>query len=376
VSDEQTTLDDRLDPELKRHFLNMIQAGASDLHMKAGMPPHLRIQGAIHPMAADALSSEDIERMARSMMDARQTEQFLLTGNVDVAYELPGSDRFRVNVFRQRGTVGMAVRRVSRHIPDIETLHLPASIHAIAQSAQGLILLAGPTGCGKSTTIASMIEHINQTQACHILTLEDPIEYLYESKRSLVSQREIGIDVENFAVALKYMTREDPDVVLIGEMRDNETFQAALQASETGHLVFGTVHASTTYQTIGRVLDLFPSEQRDRVRQSLSFNLRAVICQKLLPSIKAGIDRIPAVEIMISNPSVRQMIAEARDSDLLEVIVTHEVDGMQTFTKSLLDLIEGEFIDPKVAYDNAPNVDELKMRLRGISGSRAGLRGR
>ncbi|MCY2928688.1 MAG: PilT/PilU family type 4a pilus ATPase [Planctomycetota bacterium] len=343
-----------MSPELKALFLNMVKAKASDLHMKAGLSPHLRIQGEVHPTAAEPVTSEAIERMALSLMDARQSEQFLTTGNVDVAYELPGGDRFRVNVFRQRGTAAMAVRRVSREIPDIDALHLPASIHAISQSAQGLILLAGPTGCGKSTTIASMIEHINKTQSCHILTLEDPIEYLYESKLSLVSQREIGIDVADFETGLKYMTREDPDVVLIGEMRDHETFQAALQASETGHLVFGTIHASTAYQTIGRVLDLFPSDQRDRVRQSLSFNLRAIICQKLLPSIKPG----------------------GRDADLLEVIVTHEIDGMQTFTKSLLELIEGEFIDPKVAYDNAPNVDELKMRLRGISSSRAGLRGR
>ncbi len=376
MSDPQSGSDSRISPDLKAMFENMAKAKASDLHMKAGLSPHLRIQGEVHPTAADAVSSEEIERMAMSLMDARQSEQFLETGNVDVAYELPGGDRFRANVFRQRGTAAMAVRRVSRNIPDLEALHLPESMHAISQSAQGLILLAGPTGSGKSTTIASMIEHINRTRACHILTLEDPIEYLYESKLSLISQREIGIDVADFAMGLKYMMREDPDVVLIGEMRDRETFQAALQASETGHLVFGTIHASTAYQTIGRVLDLFPSDQRDRVRQSLSFNLRAIICQKLLPSIKPGISRIPAVEVMISNPSVRQMIAEGRDADLLEVIVTHEIDGMQTFTKSLLDLIEGEFIDPKVAYENAPNVDELKMRMRGISSSRAGLRGR
>ncbi|MCY2927170.1 MAG: PilT/PilU family type 4a pilus ATPase [Planctomycetota bacterium] len=376
MSDPQSEGDVQIAPELKALFENMNRAKASDLHLKAGLPPHLRIQGEVHPMAAEPVTSEQIEHMAVSLMDARQTEMFATTGNVDVAYELPHGDRFRANVFRQRGTAAMAVRRVSRNIPDIESLHLPASIHAISQSAQGLILLAGPTGSGKSTTIASMIEHINKTKACHILTLEDPIEYLYESKLALVSQREIGIDVADFAMGLKYMTREDPDVVLIGEMRDHETFQAALQASETGHLVFGTIHASTAYQTIGRVLDLFPSDQRDRVRQSLSFNLRAIICQKLLPSIKPGIPRIPAVEVMISNPSVRQMIAEGRDADLLEVIVSHEVDGMQTFTKSLLDLIEGELIDPKVAYENASNVDELKMRLRGISSSRAGLRGR
>jgi twitching motility protein PilT len=247
------------------------------------------------------------------------------------------------------------------------------TIFTLAQEHQGLILLSGPTGSGKSTTIAAMIEHINQTRACHVVTIEDPIEYLYEDKKAVVNQREIGIDTQNFDSALKYLMREDPDVVLIGEMRDRETFSAALQASETGHLVLGTVHASSAPQTITRLLDLFPQESRELIRQSLGFNLKAVVCQRLLQSIAQGIQRIPAVEIMIMNPSVRQLLQEGRDAELADVIRAHEREGMQSFTSSLRTLIEKEMIDPKVAYDAAPNVDELKMLLKGISAGRAGL---
>ena len=220
-----------------------------------------------------------------------------------------------------------------------------------------------------------MLEHINKTRACHIVTIEDPIEYIYEDKKALVSQREIGIDVETFDLALKYLMRQDPDVILIGEMRDQETFQAALQASETGHLVLGTIHASGASQTIGRILDLFPADGRGRIRQSLAFNLRAVICQKLLPCLLKSIDRIPATEVMLVNPSIRQLIEEERDGEIIEVIRSSETSGMHGFTRSLLNLIETDQIDPKIAYENAPNVEELKMMMKGISSSRSGLLG-
>jgi len=308
-------------------------------------------------------------------MTAKQQEYFAEHGSLDLAYEILGGDRFRINIYRQRGNVSVAVRRVTREIPNFAELHLPPSVEAIADEHQGLVLLSGPTGCGKSTTIAAMLEHINKNRPCHVVTIEDPIEYLYEDKKALIDQREIGIDVESFDAALKYLMREDPDVVLIGEMRDHETFQAALQASETGHLVFGTIHASNASQTVGRILDLFPPDARDRVRQSLADNIRAIICQKLLPCIAKGIDRIPAVEILLHNPSVSQLIEEGRESELPEIIRSHEVDGMLTFTKSLLQRIEDDLVDPKVAYEVAPNVDELKMLLKGISSSRSGLLG-
>jgi twitching motility protein PilT len=363
-------------PKLEPYFRALIKAGGSDLHFKAGSPPHIRVNAVLHATESDELSSEQIEQMAYELMTDEQRAFFQEHGSLDIAHELEGSDRFRLNVYRQRGTVSIAVRRVTREIPDFETLHLPPVLEQVSRQQQGLVLLAGPTGCGKSTTIASMLEYINKRRPCHVVTVEDPIEYIYDDKKAVISQREIGIDVESFESALKYLMREDPDVVLIGEMRDRETFQAALQATETGHLVFGTVHASGAAQTIGRILDLFPSDSRDLIRQSLAFNLQAVICQKLLPSVMEGLDRVPAVEILLTNPSTRQLILEGRDGELPDLIRAHERDGMQSFTMSLLHLIEKDYLDPKVAYEAAPNVDELKMLMKGITAAHAGLIGR
>ena len=363
-------------PKLERFFRAMAKLGASDLHIRPGAPPHLRVNTLIRPTKSEPVPSEEIEAMALELMTEKQKAFFTEHGSIDVAYEQPGGERFRVNIYRQRGSVSLAIRRVTRDIPDFQTLHLPVILEKVADAHQGLVLVSGPTGSGKSTTIAAMLEYINKRRQCHIVTIEDPIEFLYEDKKALVSQREIGIDVESFESALRYLMRQDPDVVLIGEMRDRDTFQAALQASETGHLVFGTVHASGAAQTLGRVLDLFPPESRELVRMSLAFNLRTVICQKLLPSIVQGIDRVPAVEIMFTNPSIRQLIQEGRDNELNEVIRACEPEGMRTFTRSLLELIEKEMVDPRVAYEQAPNVDELKMLLKGISASRTSLLGR
>ena len=321
------------------------------------------------------MSSEEIYSMVDEVMTDKQRAIYAEMGSVDLAYELPGSDRFRINAFLQRGKTAVAVRRVTREIPDFETLHLPPIVKQIASLKQGLVMLSGPTGCGKSTTLASVLQYINKTRPCHIVTLEDPIEYLYESEMALVSQREIGIDTPDFQTALKYVFREDPDVVLIGELRDLDTFSAALQVAETGHLVFGTVHASRAPQTVGRLTDLFPAEARDRVRQLLGFNLRAVICQKLLPSIAEGIDRVPACEIMLVDHHVRKLIFEAKDAEMEDAMRSREIEGMQTFAKSLCGLIDAGLIEPKVAYEAAPDRDEMQMMITGISASRAGLRG-
>ena len=362
-------------PKLEKYFQALVQAEASDLHLKADAVPHIRVQARIRPTQGKPLSAEEVAEMADELMTEKQRAFFAEHGSIDLAHELEGSDRFRVNIYRQRGSVAIAVRRVTREIPDFETLHLPPIVEKIAGEHHGLILLSGPTGCGKSTTIASMLQHINRTRPCHILTIEDPIEYLFKGDKALINQREIGIDVESFPSALKYLPREDPDIVLIGEMRDQETFQSALQVAETGHLIFGTIHASSASQTVGRILDLFPPDGRDIVRQALAFNLRAIVCQILLPSIAEDIDRIPTVEILLMNPSVRQLITEGRDSELPDVIRSHERAGMQSVTKSLLELIEKDYITPQVAYEAAPNVDELKMLLKGITTSQSGLLG-
>jgi twitching motility protein PilT len=352
----------------------MVKNDASDLHLKPSNPPHLRIGGKILATQGAALSSDEILSMAEELMSDKQRAIFTELGSVDLAYELPGSDRFRVNLFLQRGKAALAVRRVTRSIPDFKSLNLPPVVQQIASGQQGLVLMSGPTGSGKSTTLAAMLQHINQTRSCHILTLEDPIEYLYEGDKALISQREIGIDAADFQTALRYLVREDPDVVLIGELRDLETFTAALQVAETGHLVFGTVHASGAPQTIGRLMDMFPPESRDRIRQLLGFNLRAVICQKLLPCLSDGIDRVPACEIMMMDHDIRKLIVDGKDGELADAIRSHELDGMQTFSKSLYELIDTGLIEPSVAYDASPNRDELQMMLSGISASRAGLR--
>jgi len=361
---------------LEKYFRAMIKLNASDLHLKSNALIYFRTRAGLRPAKSDPITAAEMESMVVELLTPKQNAYLVEHGSIDVAYEIPGSDRFRINIYRQRGELAIAARRVTRGIRDFTSLGLPEVLAKVAEESQGLVLLSGPTGSGKSTTIAAMIEHINTTRACHIVTVEDPIEYLYEDKQALINQREIGIDVENFEAALKYLMRQDPDIVLIGEMRDRETFQAALQASETGHLVFGTVHASSAPQTISRIMDLMPAESRTVIRNSLGFNLKAIICQKLLPCVKPGHDRVPAVEIMLSNPSVRQLIIEGREAELSDLIRAHERDGMLSFTRSLLNMIEKDMIDPRVAYEVAPNVEELKMMMKGISSSHAGLMSR
>lgn len=362
-----------ISPKLASYFAAMAKINASDLHIKTNSPVNFRVKSVLRSAKEAPLSHKEIDGMIVSLLTTEQNTYFHKYGQVDLAYEIPGGDRFRINVFRQRGEPSMAVRRVTRDIPSFKDLHLPHGIEKITQEQTGLILLSGPTGSGKSTTIASMLDHINANRRCHIVTIEDPIEYLYEDKKALISQREIGIDVQDFAQALRALLREDPDIILIGELRDYETFEAAMQAAETGHLVLGTIHASTAPQTIQRILELFPSSARPLIMQGLAYNLRAIVCQKLLPSVKEGLDRVPAVEILRMNPTVRQLLESGRDNELADVIGSNEDEGMQTFSQSLYELIENDMIDPKVAYAVAPNPEELKMRMKGIKQSQAGL---
>ncbi|MBL7133388.1 MAG: PilT/PilU family type 4a pilus ATPase [Phycisphaerae bacterium] len=366
------------EPKLARYFIAMTKAEASDLYLKSGSPAHFRVGTVMHAVRGDALGEADVVSIAEELLRGKdkQRQEMADYGGVDLAYQIKGGDRFRINIYRERGRISVAVRRVTRDIPDFETLHLPAVLARITEHTQGLILVSGPTGGGKSTTIASMLELINKTRACHIVTIEDPIEYLYEDKKAIVSQREVGIDVPDFEIALRHLMRQAPDVVLVGEMRDHETFRTAVQAAETGHLVFGTIHASQAPQTISRVLALFPVEGRGLIRQSLVHNLCAIICQRLLPSVLEDVDCVPAVEILTANPAVRKYIQDGKEGELADVIRSEAREGMQTFSMSLLELIEKDYVAPAAAYEAAPNPEELKMLVRGITSGHIGRPGR
>jgi twitching motility protein PilT len=370
--------DRKREPKLNKYFKAIIKLKTSDLHLKAGQPAIARVKGDLRPLQGGPLSAEQIREGMWEIFSEKQKIQYEERGAVDLAYDVGtqgDADRFRVNAFQQRGKMSVAARRVSRDIRNFEQLYLPDSLEKVTQFHQGMVLLAGITGSGKSTTIAAMIDLIARRDPVHIVTIEDPIEYLFTDYKAIINQREVGIDVIDFNEALKYLMREDPDVVLIGEMRDLHTFGAAVHAAETGHLVFGTIHASSSAQTISRILDLFPAEERRSVRQALEFNLRTIICQKLIPSVKQGVPLVPTVEIMFANASIRKLIREERDAEIIDVIRASYADGMVDFTENLRRLVESGFIDHATAYEAAPNPDELKMALKGISGRRAGILG-
>jgi twitching motility protein PilT len=364
------------EPSLNKYFKAVIKLQVSDLHLKANRPAYIRMKGDLRPLTGGPLTDEQIRAGIFELLNEDQKQLFHDNGAVDFAHDVgpPGdNDRFRVNAFLQRGKMSVAARRVNRNILNFAELHLPPVMAEISEFNQGMVLLAGITGSGKSTTIASMIDYVNERWPVHVVTIEDPIEYLFTDKKAVINQREIGIDVPDFHAALKYLMREDPDVVLIGEMRDIDTFSAAVHAAETGHLVFGTIHASSSAQTISRILDLFPENERRAVRQALEFNLQAVICQKLIRSCKEGVDLVPTVEIMISNPSVRKLIREERDNELISVVRASYPAGMVDFTEHLRQLVDEGFIDHETAYDAAPNPDELKMALKGIRSTSAAI---
>jgi len=319
------------------------------------------------------LTEEKIERLVFEILSPEQKKIFLEQGTLDFAHEIGDEDRFRINIFRQKGFISLAARRVSADVPAFEKLHLPKTLEMICDRAQGLVLVVGPTGCGKTTTIASMINYINHTRSCHIVTVEDPIEYLFKDAKAIVSQREIGIDVQDYEDALRYLMRQDPDVVFVGEMRDARTVTAGMRAAETGHLVFGTMHSANASQAIHRLLDLFPQSERDLTRQTMSLAMTAIISQVLLPSIREGIDRMPALEILLANPAVRKLISDGREGDLPSVIRSCQQEGMQDLTDNLCELVKDGSIDPKDAYKYAPNKDELKMALKGIRTTSSGI---
>jgi twitching motility protein PilT len=357
--------------EIDKLFRALVKLEGSDLHLKVGNAPFVRVNGVLRPLNREPVDDEEMVRLIFQMIDLQERRKrvFEEDGGVDFAYSLQIDDlrwRFRVNVLQQLGHVGMVARRVNNWIPDFESLHLPASLAELCKFSQGMILLAGITGSGKSTTIASMLDWINHRYRKHILTLEDPIEFTFTEDKCLINQREIGMDVKDFMIGMKHAVREDPDIMLVGDMRDRESFETAIQAAETGHLVFGTIHASTAPSTIGRILDLFPQNMHSAIRSALVFNMKGIVAQKLLPSIKEGVGRVPTCEIMFFSPTVRKLLLDEQDEKLPDAIRIGKEEGMQDFTMSLRDLVERDMIDRATAFEVAPNPEALKMALKGI----------
>ncbi len=357
------------DTPLAKYFRAAVQLQASDLIMRGGEAPKVRVRGALGRLDTPAPTIEEFDGWVRSALTEYHQKELAQFGSADLAvdFDVDGEKhRFRLNVFMTRGRVAVAARRVSNKILKASELLLPASVEALCEVRQGLVLLCGVTGSGKSTTIAAMLQKINETRQCHILTIEDPIEYLFKDAKAMINQREIGIDVSNFATALRAMVRENPDVVLVGEMRDRETFEAALQAAETGHLVFGTIHASSCSQAFARIYDLFPVSEREAIRALMAYQMQGIVYQKLLPTIREDIPRVPAVEILLQSAPTRRCILEGREGDLEKVIYEQRSGGMQSYMDSLVWLVENNYVHPRVAIANAPSPEELKMRLRGI----------
>jgi twitching motility protein PilT len=362
----------RKEPEVNKLFRMVMKHEASDLHLKVGQPPMMRLRGDIRRMEMRALTEEDMERLLLPQLTERTRRILDEEGGVDFSYVI-GEDecRFRVSLFRQRGKLSLVARRVSTIIPTFDKLGLPSSIEKLCQFHDGLIIFAGVTGSGKSTSIASMLDYINEREPLHILTIEDPIEFTFTDKKSYMNQREIGLDVRDWPKALKDAVRQDPDVILVGELRDIETFEAAMHAAETGHLVFGTIHASGAASTINRILDLFPPNKHSAIRQALSNNLKAVVAQKLIKGLKKP--RVPTNEIMIVTPIIRKLLSDGDDNKLSDAIGMSYHEGMVDFTENLRQLVDRGEIDAATALEVAPNPEQFKMALKGIKLSKAGI---
>jgi twitching motility protein PilT len=344
-------------------------AGASDLHLKVGSYPMMRVNGTLFVASEDKrLDRNDTESMAGELLTPENQEKFRRAQEVDLAYSVPGLGRFRCNVFQQRGTIGMVLRVIPHKIRTIEELGLPPVLKTIAEEARGLVLVTGTTGSGKSTTLAAMIDYINSTRAAHIMTVEDPIEYLHRDYQSIVNQREVAVDTTSFSHALRSALRQDPDVILVGEMRDFETVETALLAAETGHLVFSTLHTLDATETINRIITVFPPHQQRQVRIQLSTVLRAAISQRLIPRAD-GLGRVPAVEVMLATPYIRDCIIDKDKTSGIHAAIAAGTSqyGMQTFDQSIFGLYQQGFVTPEEALRWASNVDEFKLKVQGIA---------
>ncbi len=342
----------------------VIENEASDLHITVGSPPVIRVDGELIPTDLDVLTPMDTRSLVYNMLTAEQQKEFEEKLELDISYSVHGFGRFRVNVYKQRGCIGAAFRVIPTKIPSLEDLRLPNKLREFTKWNKGLVLFTGPTGSGKSTSLASLLNIINEEQRCHIITVEDPIEYLHYHKKSIVNQRELHIDTSSFSEALRHILRQDPDVILVGEMRDFETVSAALTMAETGHLVFGTLHTTDAAQTINRIIDIFPPHQQPQIRSQLSFVLRAVVAQQLLP-MASGKGRVVATEILCGNPAVANCIREQKISGLYTIMQTSQNEGMMTFEQSLKDLYLRGDITLEEAIMHTLHPKELERMLKG-----------
>lgn len=341
---------------------------ASDVHLKVGSHPLIRVDGQLVALVEfKRLMQEDTIAMAFSMMSSQQKEKFKQFLEIDIAYSVPGLGRFRCNIFQQRGSVGLVLRLIPARILNIKELLLPPVLERITDAERGLVLVTGTTGSGKSTSLAAMIDHINAKRNCHIVTIEDPIEFLHRDKKSIVNQREVEVDTRNFAVAMRAALRQDPDVILVGEMRDFETIETALLAAETGHLVFSTLHTLDATETINRIISVFPPHQQKQIRIQLAAVLKAVVSMRLLPRAD-GLGRVPAVEVLISTAYIRDCIEQKEKTKLIHDAIQSGTSqyGMQTFDQSLFQLYKTGLVSLEEALRNATNKDEFKLRLQGI----------
>jgi twitching motility protein PilT len=346
----------------------MIAARASDLHLKAGTAPVVRVDGVLYTLDEPAPDSQTLRDVCQQMLNEEQRAHFATHREVDFAFGVSGLARFRANIFMQRGTPAVALRHVPVEVPTLDDLGLPAVLKDLAFSQRGLILVTGRTGSGKSTTLAAMIDTINRTTTRNIITVEDPIEFLHRDRMSFIHQREVGLDTASFQDGLRYVLRQDPDIILVGEIRNYETMSTALMAADTGHLVMSTLHTTDVVQSIQRIISFYPPHQHDEVRMALASNLRAVVSQRLVPR-KDGAGRIPAVEVMVSTPTVREYILDPDRIPLLHQLISEGVTqyGMQTFDQSVLALLREGLITEDDALKNCNNPNELQLKLKGIA---------
>jgi twitching motility protein PilT len=352
-------------PTLQELLQTMVNKRGSDLHIRAGGPAYVRVDGDLQAAAADILSAADVEAMLNTIVTPRARKIFDQKGECDFSFQAGEVARFRVNAFKQRQRLSLAIRFISTKIPTMQDLRLPmATMRKIADNGRGLVLVTGITGSGKSSTLASMVDYINEARAEHIITIEDPIEFVHKDKKCIVSQREIGEDTGTYADSLRMAMRQDPDVILVGEMRDLETTSAAMTAAQTGHLVFGTLHTIDAIQTITRIIDLYPPHQQPIIRIQLAETLKAVISQRLLPCTKGG--RVPAIEILVVTPHVRKLIEDNKGGEIMQAVSKGQFYGMQTFNQSLVKLFKDGLVTEADILEAATSADDVKLALRGI----------